>query len=266
MPDASYSVTIKSPDYEAQPVPISVTMLEDRHVLEVPIEYRHTLFNGVITILVSVEDDDVTHEYSEFVEVVTPLFTAVDLADVYPTDKVPELESLVRKVIEARTGQVFGKVKQSVVADDSTNVVNFDVPLIEFTGVSNRYLTHTTTLTPPKESYEIATDRFSMAVNWDYYHTKTDSMWILSKRNYGCHVIHGTFGYERVPQDVKQAALLIAGVWGCEQAVWRDRFIETMRSSDWSVGYNEGAFTSTGSATADQLLAKYTRKYIPEVF
>jgi hypothetical protein len=40
-----------------------------------------------------------------------------------------------------------------------------------------------------------------------------------------------------------------------------------MRSSDWSIQYNDGAFgKSTGSQTADNLLAKYAGQGImPEV-
>src|SRR5690606_11869586 len=137
--------------------------------------------------------------------------------------QTPELERLVRQVIEAHTGQYFGKRVDRKVVSSQQKVLNFDVPLIEFRGISDRYLTLTTTLAPPKIPYEILNDGFSLALDLENYDVKTDSLWILNARRQGCYFIEGTFGYNRVPADVKEAALLIAGVWGCNQAVWRDR-------------------------------------------
>lgn len=262
--EGTYEVKVISPEHESTAL---VAVQED--VLEFTLDFQHTWFDGELEFQVTVTTPEgITHTYSEYAEVVTPLFRASDLDGSYPADKTPELERLVRKVIEARTGQTFGKVSKTVAVEGDGSLITFDAPLIELYDVSTtgRYMNHTTTLTPPKESYEIASDGFSISIDWDRYHIKSDSLWILTKRDYGTKFLTGAFGYDRVPQDVKEAALLIAGVWGCDQALWRDRYIQTMRSSDWSVQYNNGAYASTGSVTADQLLAKYTRRFVPEVF
>ena len=236
-------------------------------MLEIPIEFKHTVLDGPITITINVNDgSEDGYDLSDYATVVTPLFRKEDLPPEFsPTDTV-ELERLVRHVIEAYTGQYFGKRKDRRTINSSQSVINFNVPLIEFTGVSGRYMTHTTTLTPPKIPYEILNEGHTLAVDLENYDVKTDSLWILNTRRQGCYIIEGTFGYDRVPQDVKQAALLIAGMWGCNQAVWRDRFISTMRSADWSVAYHDAGFGhTTGSHGADMLLSKYSQRYNPAV-
>ena len=241
------------------------TYVDNSPVLEIPIEFKHTWYDGTVTLDISINDGTGEHTYEEHVDVVTPLFTAADLPQDYSAEKVVELEGLVRKVVEAYTGQSFGPSIRKYTTEFGENMLRFDAPLIEFRGVSARYLTHTTTLAPPKIRYESLDGGFKAVVDIDLYDPKTDSMWILNQKKNHSLVFEGVFGYDRVPQDVKQAALLIAGTWSDDQAVWRDRFIETMRSADWTVSYHENAFSSTGSATADMLLKKYHRRAVPEV-
>lgn len=265
--DAVYSVTVSSPG--------GLTTTHDDIIpdalgkIEVPIQFGHTLYNGEIVIKINVAITSwETFTIEDYVDVVTPLFTWEDLRNEgYTADSTPELERLVRHVIEAYTGQEFGRrIKRFTISPDDRRV-NFDAPLIEFRGVSDQYATLSTTLTPPKFPYEIVDGGFGLSINTDQYDIKTDSFWIVeSRRRRSCIFGEGVFGYNRVPQDVKEAALLIAGVWGCRQAVWRDRYIQTMKSADWNVQYDDGAFqATTGSVTADQLLSKYTRRYNAEV-
>lgn len=261
--DATYSVMVTSPGGQTFHENISPTPLKE---LIIPIEFQHTLYDGEVELSINIETADNFYTVKEFVNVVTPLFTSNDLGGEYPADKVPELERLVRHVVEAKTGQSFGK-RFDAFPSYGTGHVRFSAPMIEFTGVSDRYATNSITLSPPKLAYEVMEDRFGMFLDWEGYHIKTDSTLLLTRRNRGCVFVKGIFGYEYVPRDVKEAALLLAGMWGCEQAVWRDRYIQTMRSSDWSVSYHRNGFLSTtGSVTADLLLAKYSRKYVPEVF
>lgn len=266
---ATYSVSIINDDGTLTPVPsannLSPAAATQQITLVIPFEY--TEVDGVIRLEITMmRQDGGNAVFNEFIDVVTPLFTWHDLDGSYKREETPELERLVRHVIEAYTGQYFGKRKDRRTINSSQSVINFNVPLIEFTGVSGRYMTHTTTLTPPKIPYEILNEGHTLAIDLENYDVKTDSLWILNTRRQGCYVMEGTFGYDRVPQDVKQAALLIAGMWGCNQAVWRDRFISTMRSADWSVAYHDAGFGhTTGSHGADMLLSKYSQRYNPAV-
>lgn len=264
-PLTSYKATVRSANYETEEIPPTIVDEAGTAHIIVDIGFRHAAYDGIVSIEVSMDDGEGEYSWVEHVSVVTPLFTWRDLPDTYNKEDSEELEGLVRKVVEAYTGQSFGPSIREYTTEFGENMLRFDAPLIELRGASTRYLTHTTTLAPPKIRYESLDGGFKAVVDIDLYDPKTDSMWILNqKKNYSM-TIEGVFGYDRVPQDVKQAALLIAGTWSDDQAVWRDRFIETMRSADWTVSYHENAFSSTGSATADMLLKKYHRRAVPEV-
>lgn len=265
--NAVYSGTVTS---EGWPTPTQFQNLVPAggHI-NIPLDFGHSMIDGPINIDITIaRSDGAVYNIKDRAQVVTPLFDFSDLPtdQGYKEEDWRELERLVRHVVEAYTGQSFGKYRDTRVVSENSNIVSLDVPMIEFIGVGDRYITHSTTLTPPKLPHEIFNDGYDLKIDWSNYHVKTDSMWILSKRPNGCRLITGYFGYEYVPADVKEAALLIAGMWGCNQAVWRDRYIQTMRSSDWSVTYNDRGFEfTTGSVTADLLLSKYSRKYVPEV-
>lgn len=266
---ANYAVDLVLNDGGRQSLSSNSTVDQENQSISITIPFEHTQFDGVVTLEITMMRQDgggSNATFTEYVKVVTPLFTWKDLPRDFNRDEVAELESLVRTVVEAKTGQVFGKRKMSHQASTASSVINFNAPLIRFTGVSDRYLTDTTTLNPPKIPYEVFDEGYSMAVDWKNYDIKTDSFWLTSSNKCRNLYIYGDFGYDSVPEDVKRAALLIAGMWGSQQAVWRDRFVATIRSSDWNVTYSEKGFDfTTGSVTADMLLSKYTRRYHPAV-
>ena len=237
--------------------------------IDVPINITHTVYDGEVTVTAEITHGAYTFSIDDRLDVITPIFTAEDLEGTgYDPEKVPELERLVRKVIETYTGQSFGKRIGVVHSTTAQDTIRFNAPLLMLTDLSwgGRYAPLSTTLNPPKIPHETIEDGYGLVIDWQNYDPKTDSLWIIRSDTPRIVNIEGIFGFDRVPQDVKEAALLIAGVWGTKQAVWRDRFIQTMRSADWSVQYHERAFLSTGSVTADQLLSKYQRTALPEVF
>lgn len=263
IPDDAYisSVTIKSPGYpEGSPY-------SDLDTNEVTIPFKHTLYNGNVEVKVLFTIENEAVEITQSFPVVTPLFTAADLtpADLKsignPTeDDVRQLESFVRHIIEAYTGQSFGYFRRTVSSNRPSSKLTFNVPLLEFIGVSERYATHSQTLVSGIP-YEIVDDGFGVNIDWNRYHIKTDSFLPVGKRGSLCGVsVQGKFGYLSVPQDVKQAALTLLSLFQCEQSLWRDRYVENLRNADGSsLKYNEGAYFGTGSVTADQLLEKYVR-------
>lgn len=226
--------------------------------ISVAIPFKHIKYDGYLTAYVTGMIDGEEHVLSYRIPVVTPLFTLDDFSEAQQgqigENDFPELERLVRHVVEAHCGQSFGYRKDAVEFNNSRNRVYLNAPIVEFTGVSDRYLTNSNTLSIPHRIYD---DRF--VIDLDLYDVKTDLIMLPHKRTNRVMFLHGTFGYPSVPEDVRQAALLIAGVWGCNQAIWRDRYINTIRSADWNIKYDGGAYEGTGSATADQLLAKYNR-------
>lgn len=68
----------------------------------------------------------------------------------------------------------------------------------------------------------------------------------------------GYWGYESVPSDISLAAKILAEDYGCDESLWRDRYIGNIRAADWRFEFNTGAFQKTGNVKVDQILGKYT--------
>jgi len=69
--------------------------------------------------------------------------------------------------------------------------------------------------------------------------------------------ISGKWGYEIVPDSVAEAARLLINDYACAEQIYRDRFLASVSSSDWNLGFNAGAYAKTGNARANLLLAPY---------
>jgi len=69
--------------------------------------------------------------------------------------------------------------------------------------------------------------------------------------------ISGVWGYEAVPESVKEAARLLVNDYACADSQYRDRYLTSMTAADWRIQFNSGAFVRTGNVRADQLLSEY---------
>jgi len=204
-----------------------------------------------------------TYTREEEHDVVTPLFSATELRgfnDSFNTladNKVVELESIVRKIIEGAVGQRFGYRKGTML------VYGSDKPFLR---------------TPERVISTEGLDDFGALriVNNGFGVTRTGWTWngdILSVagpirdprfghrtdtfgRNLP-YVIKGEFGWLSVPNDIKQAALLLAEEFSCKEAAWRDRYLIAISASDWRFQFDPRAFAGTGSVTVDKLLEPY---------
>lgn len=72
--------------------------------------------------------------------------------------------------------------------------------------------------------------------------------------------ITGEWGYYNVPEDVHEAALLLASDYASGDVLYRDRYLDQMKSGDWLLAFNKGAFRGTGNVRADHLLEPYRRE------
>lgn len=269
----SYALYITSPGYPATsmyPIGEQLTyVIPQVGYLEVEVPYKHTKYDGRIEILAKFDLDGESHEIVRDYAVVTPLFTADeftadDLTSLNITAAdLMELERFIRHIIEAYTGQSFGMTKQSYDINSNTKSINFNVPLIMYTGSGPRFATGSMTTTD-SVAYEVIDNGFGIKFNWQdtqHHHIKTDTAFLFGGgANRMRWTLTGDFGYQSVPQDVKEAARALIGLFNCDQTLWRDRYIENLRNADGStIKYNEGAYIGTGSVAADQLLSKYVR-------
>jgi len=200
--------------------------------------------------------------------VVTPLFTQQELHDydtqfdVLSADQVVTLEKFVRLIIESYTGQSFGlESGKMVLYGNGTSVLQSPKRIINLDGYFSG------------AAYKVVSDGFGIEV----YRGVTPGVGVVvgnlegggpiydpypyghngQYRNNFRYEVSGTFGWPAVPEEVKQAALILAGEFSCNEATWRDRYIKSIRAADWRFDFNSQAFSGTGSASADALLNKF---------
>lgn len=69
--------------------------------------------------------------------------------------------------------------------------------------------------------------------------------------------VQGRFGWDRVPDDVELAAIELMKDYFSKDQQWRNRYIKNISTFDWDFEYNSEAYSGTGNAYADRLLADY---------
>lgn len=65
------------------------------------------------------------------------------------------------------------------------------------------------------------------------------------------------FGWDQVPEDVQQACINLMGHYFEKDTVWKDQYVKSLQTFDWSIQYSTEVFATTGCAYADRLLAAY---------
>lgn len=228
-------------------------------VLSVTVPLSYTKYDGNLRITVKIDDGTGTPvggtPIDFFVNVVTPYFNRYSLDDPdfdnLSDSALAKLERLVRNVINAYTGQSFGLRKGSAEVTWSNGSWVTDERIVTM----DPFYSNSPVVTYPTSGWSLEDT---------YYDPKSDTVLLSSLYNpfkgrpkTQTATITGTFGYEYVPFDVQQAAEILAEEFGCNESLWRDRYLKSMKSADWQVQFDNQAFAGTGSVTADQLLAKY---------
>ncbi len=69
--------------------------------------------------------------------------------------------------------------------------------------------------------------------------------------------VQGYFGWEKVPDEVEQAAIELMKDFFAKDTVWRNKYVKKISTFDWDFEYTSEAHSGTGNAYADRLLADY---------
>lgn len=213
------------------------------------------------------------YESVETIDVVTPILpTSVleeILEDVTPEDRI-EAEIVVRKIIEAYTGQTFGRYKgvRDVAGNDNTRLA-MPYPLLSFTSMTDGTFEYDPT------AFRITGEGWFLGqapgAYWTIKNSPPDEILdsfnnvivapgSIKKNDFSfcaIYTIDGIWGYESVPVAVQQAAKILISDYACQDASYRDKYLHSMKSADWRFEFNQGAFDGTGNVKADQLLEAY---------
>jgi hypothetical protein len=239
--------------------------------------FRETQFDGELIVEWRGLDGPLAFLRKQSVNVVTPLVPITRLRTLFHdtnwTDaELRELENTVRIFIESYTGQTF-RYELTTVNLTGTGEKRVALPkrLIKLNEISGGpvgyfsistdgwylYIGNKNLLTikeaPPEEYLEGTTFMTHGVI------VVPDSYW-KQFRVGAQYTIDGEWGYYSVPEDVQEAAMLLANDYACGDNLYRDRYLTTIKSSDWNMTFNQGAYRGTGNARADSLLEPYRRQ------
>jgi hypothetical protein len=212
-------------------------------------------------------------------QIVTPYFLQSELVawdsdfSTLSADRVKYLEGLIRHIIETYTNTKFGLREGTMTMFGNGGPVMYsDERILEFTGSSTVYsivndgygvgyglgggYVDPSTLVRPNNGFYTGPVNIKIPIEEE----RASGGYTAGRFYRGvAYPISGYFGWASVPEAVRAAALQLAESFTCDESLWRERYIKSVRAADWRFDFSEEAFRSTGSLVADQLLDPYVR-------
>jgi hypothetical protein len=213
--------------------------------------------------------DTKSYTAKTYVEVVTPYVTVDEIRDALGTmppmtdAELQRVERRIRGVIDNFTGQNFGKYtgKYRIQATGEEDL-SLPARLVSLTSIAGAAYTDINYYGTRGDGWYLATASpayldGSYVSNGviDYPGSYRTALW---NDNYW-YTVTGDWGYEDVPTNVKEAALILIEDAICPDSEYRDRYIDSVKTADFQYAYTSNAFRGTGSVIADQLLEPYRR-------
>lgn len=225
------------------------------------------------TIIWSYEIESSYVERREPLQVVTPIMTYEHYLETYQkSHEVLEyrdfklLEMTVRKVIESYCNQSFNlesNLSYSIQGDDSDSLMlRRRIVSLDSVQVLDPHVNSAGDETP----YDIT----------EYVTFDDDDRWSIRRltsggieRNFSpiyrsqffrypkMYKVTGTWGWERIPEDIYHAAGILINDYQCADAKYREKYIDNIRAADWRMEFKLTGSETTGNANADMILSEY---------
>lgn len=227
-------------------------------------------------------------------DVVTPLVSLETLRTIYTDtnitvqdDELAELEKTVRVVIERYTGQSFGwSVGSRTYVGTGTGKLILKDRCNKLTGILGGWSMYPSTQ-PGNTNGELNLDRAALIqdgwtclIQWPEFLNvrETPPMELIQfapaqdgtirvprrymkERDYGTqYVLNAEWGYDAVPDEVQEAAMLLANDYASHEVGYRDRYLQILKIQQDSLTYHNAAFRGTGNARVDLLLGGFRRQ------
>jgi hypothetical protein len=223
-----------------------------------------------VTYLDDADDQSYTVSKITPVNIVTPILTKREIKEVWDTAtnaEVVMIEKAVRHIIQSYTGQEFGRfIGVQEVKGTGSSLLGLPRRLLSietFDGVE-----------VPASAFSIEAGGYTLRyypwgvppVKADYYGLHMHTGGVIHNPNHvkyqtfaenRTYKISGHWGWESVPDPVREAAKLLVNDYACADAQYRDRYLVSMTAADWRIQFYSGAYLRTGNVRADQLLADY---------
>ena len=215
-----------------------------------------------------------TYTHDTYVNVVTPYVTLDDIREAIPEAEslsdyeLARLEKRIRGVVDGYTGQTFGKfsaTRDVIGAGDEE--LKLDKRLAVMTNITGANILYDTDgVTAAAGYYTVRGDGWFVGFtnpipDGDYVFENVisapDSCFSRLFKDNVVYTITGTWGWESIPSNVKEAMLILCEDELCPQAEYRDRYLKSISGDGWRYEYNPNAYYGTGSVIADQLLEEF---------
>lgn len=225
-------------------------------------------FNTSVFTEAGVSTGQVSH--NDTYNIVTPILSRQEIKGVWEDateQEISNIEPAVRHIINAHTGQRFGRFvgTHKVRGSDTFSLplpsrlqtltsVNGDIANVTYFEIvgDGYYLNHYPWGIPPVRADYHELHQHKGGVIHNPNHVKLGQFY-KSKT----YEINGVWGWDEVPAQVREAAKLLVNDYACGDSQYRDRYLTSMTAADWRIQFNVGAFSKTGNVRADQLLADY---------
>lgn len=216
-----------------------------------------------------------TYRYNTQISVVTPYVTVDEIRAATgisetdaPNAELIRLERRIRGVINNYTGQSFGRyvgTKQVIGAGDIE--LKLSERLVQLDNITGSNILYDSEGVAAAGFYTSRGDGWFVGVSnpvpdGDYVFENVirdpDSMW--NHRGFRDNVVYtvtGVWGWDDVPAEVKEAALILCEDELCPQSEYRDRYLKSISGDGWRYEYVPNAYYGTGSVIADQILAPF---------
>jgi hypothetical protein len=209
------------------------------------------------------------------VDVVTPYVTldeiksAISEAEQFSDAELIRLERRIRGVIDNYTGQSFGRYigTRDVVGTGDEELRTQD-RLIRLDNVVGSNIIYSEDGISSPGLYTSRGDGWYVGFSapiptGDYVFENVirdpDSVYARGFRDNVVYTITGVWGWDDVPAEVKEAALILCEDELCPQSEYRDRYLKSISGDGWRYEFNPNAYYGTGSVIADQLLDQFRR-------
>jgi len=183
-------------------------------------------------------------------------------------DDIREAEAAARYIVQAHTGQTFGKKTETkTITGVGGNSLPLPARAISIDSVNGVALPVSYSITG--DGWYLSHPRFGLpSIRSDYYGIHEVNGVIENPYGYhyqtfirgGKFEIAGTWGYEEVPDAVVEAMKLLVNDYASGDSMYRDRYLVSMTAADWRIQFTNGAFSQTGNVRADQLLGEFVLK------
>lgn len=214
-------------------------------------------------------DEESTQSYqtTTYVEVVTPYMTKDELildlpeAESLSDREFKNLERKIRGVIDNYTGQSFGRYKgKKRIVGSGDEQLKLATRLVRMDDLSGANIVDSGYYTVRGDGWYVGLE--APLPDGDYVFENVirdpDSIWKRGGfKDNVVYEIDGTWGYDSVPSDVRQAFAILCEDEICPQSEYRDRYLKSISGEGWRYEYVPEAYEGTGSVITDQLLAHY---------